>query len=67
MTLLRADIKLILARYIFTAIGIHLKFSEHVIKADEFFLKGLTTPVVDLGPYEFKYLNKVKLHLQDFL
>ena len=48
---------MILGRHILTALGLNLKFSDHVIKADDGTLKGLTSSIVDLVTYECKYLN----------
>ena len=44
---------IILGRYILTALGLNLKFSEHIIEAYYGHLKGSTAPMVDLGKYEF--------------
>ena len=35
----------------------NLKFSDHVIEEYYGVFKGSTAPMVDLGTYEFKYLN----------
>ena len=48
---------MILGPDILTELGLNLKFSEHVIEADDGNFKGSTTPMVDLGTYIFKYLN----------
>ena len=45
---------MILVRNILTALGLNIKFSDHVIEAYEGPLKGLTTPMADLDTYEFK-------------
>ena len=37
--------------------GLDIKFSEHIIEADDGPFKGSTTPMVDLGKYTFKILN----------
>ena len=39
----------------------NLKFSDQVIKSDARVFKGYITPMVDLGTYEFKYLNTRKI------
>ena len=52
---------MILGRYLLTESGLNLKFSEHVIKADDGHFKGSTAPVVDLGTYKFKDLNTGKI------
>ena len=44
---------MILGRYILTELGLNLKFSEHVIEADDGPFKGSTTPMVDLVMYKF--------------
>ena len=48
---------MILGRDLLTELGLNLKLSEHVIKLDDGPLKGSTAPMVDLGTYQFKYLN----------
>ena len=52
---------MILGRDISTALGLNLEFSDHVIEAYDGPLKGSTSLMVDLGTYEFKYLNTGKL------
>ena len=43
------------------------KFYDHVIEYDYGNFKGLTTPMVDLGMYEFKDLNIEKItHAESF-
>ena len=44
---------MILGRALLTELGLNLKLSEHVIKADGGPLKGLTAPMVNLGAYAF--------------
>ena len=48
---------MILGRDILTGLGLNLKFSDHVIKADDGTFKGSTFPMIYLGTYNFKYLN----------
>ena len=48
---------MILGRYILTALGLNIKFSDNVIEADDGPFKGSTAPMVDLGMYSFTYLN----------
>ena len=48
---------MVLGRDIFKALVIYLKLSEHFIEEDDENFKASTTPMVDLGTYEFKYLN----------
>ena len=48
---------MILGRDLLTALGLNLKSSDHVIEADDGPFKGSTPPMVDMGMYEFKYLN----------
>ena len=45
---------------------LNLKLSEHVIKVDDGHVKGYTTPMVDLGTYEFKYLNTGETAPEEF-
>ena len=52
---------MILGLYILTELGLNLKFSEHIIEADDGPFKGSTTPMVELGTYLFKYLNTKKI------
>ena len=42
-------------------IRIKFKSSDHVIEDDDGTFKGSTTPMVDLGMYKFKKLNKRKI------
>ena len=42
---------MILGRYLLTALGSNLKFSDLVIEADYGPFKGSTAPMVDLGTY----------------
>ena len=44
---------MILGRYLLTELGLYLKFSEHVIEADDRPFNGSTKPMVDLGTYIF--------------
>ena len=48
---------MILGIYLLTELGLNLKFSDHVIEADDGTFKGSTSPMIDLGTYEFKDLN----------
>ena len=48
---------MILGRDILTALGLNLKFSEHVIKADDGNFNGSTAHMVDMGMYDFKDLE----------
>ena len=52
---------MVLGQDLLTELGLNLKFSEHVIEADDGTFKGSTTPMVDLGTYIFKYLNTGKI------
>ena len=45
---------MILGRDILTALGLNLKFSDHVIDAYGGPFKGSTAPMVDISTYEFK-------------
>ena len=51
----------ILVRDLLKTLGINLKWYDHVIEADYGTFKGSTEPMVDLGTYEFKYLNTGKI------
>ena len=48
---------MILGRDQLTELGLDLKFSSHVIEADDRTLKGSTSPMVDLSAYLFKDSN----------
>ena len=52
---------MIIVRYILTALGLNLKLSDHIIEAENGTFKGSTALMVDLGPYESKYLNTGKI------
>ena len=47
----------ILVRDLLKTLGLTLKFSDHVLEADDGHFKGSTATMVDLVTYEFKYLN----------
>ena len=49
---------MILGWDILIELGLSIKFSEHVIESDDRPFNGSTAPMVDLGTYIFKYLNK---------
>ena len=51
----------ILGRDILTALGLNLKFSYHAIESDDEIFIGSTASMVEMGVYEFKYLNKGKI------
>ena len=46
-----------MGQYLLTELILNIKFSDQVIKADDGPFKGSTTPMVDLGKYEFKDSN----------
>ena len=48
---------MILGLYILTELGLNLKFSVSVIEVDNGPFKGSTTPMTDLGVYEFKKIK----------
>ena len=52
---------MILGWYLLTEIWLNLKWSEHVIEANDEPFKGYTTPTFDLGTYMFKDLNTDKI------
>ena len=52
---------MILVWDLLTELRLNLKYSDHVIKADDGTFKGSTAPMVYLGTYEFKYLNTGKI------
>ena len=52
---------MILGRYLSKELGLNLKFSDNVIEYYDGPFKGSKAPVVDLGTYEFKYLNTRKI------
>ena len=52
---------MILGRDVLTELGLNIKLSEHVIKADDEPFNGYTPPMVDLVMYIFKYLNIGKI------
>ena len=58
---------MILGRDILTALGINLKLSDHVIEACYGPFKGNTATMIDLGTYEFRYLETGKLHINSCL
>ena len=48
---------MILGRDILTALVLDLELSDYIIETNDGPIKGSTEPMVDLGTYEFKYLN----------
>ena len=51
---------MILARYLWTTLGLNLKLFSHVIESKDEPFKGSMETMVDLGTYEFKELNTGK-------
>ena len=51
---------MILVRDIPTNLGLNIKLSDRIIEAYYGPFKGSTSPMVDLGTYEFKYSNTGK-------
>ena len=49
---------MLLGRYLLTESLLNLKLSEHSIEVDDGHLKGLTSPMVDLGTYGLKKLKR---------
>ena len=49
---------MILRRDILTALRLNIKFSDHVIKADDRLLKGYTSPMIYMVTCEFKLLHR---------
>ena len=45
---------MILCRYLRKYLGLNLELSEHTIEAYDGNSKGSSTPMIDLGTYEFK-------------
>ena len=52
---------MILGRDRLTELWLILKFSEHVVEADDEHFNRSTTTMVDLGTYTFKILNTGKI------
>ena len=52
---------IILGRDLLIILGLNLKCFDHAIEADYGTFKGSTSPMVDLGMYEFKDLNSGKV------
>ena len=52
--------EIILGRDLLTDLGINLNVFDHIIEADYGKFKGSTAPMVDMGTYEFKYLETGK-------
>ena len=58
---------MIWVQYLLTELWLHLKLSEHIIKADDRPFKGSITLMVDFGTDVIKDLNSAKLIHGDFL
>ena len=52
-------------RYI-NSIGKHFKIYEHVMERGGGMFEGLTSPMVDFGAYEFKYINTGKISPEEY-
>ena len=52
---------MITRRDILTSLGLNLTLSDHAIESDYLAFKASTETTVDLGTYEFKYLNIGKI------
>ena len=48
---------IILGRYLLTALGLDIKFSENVIIGGEGPYEGCSEPMVDVSNYAFKYIT----------
>ena len=53
----RGRYDMILGRDLFTKLVLNLKLSYFVVDAYDELFKGSAAPMVDMGKYEFKYLN----------
>ena len=56
---------MILGSDLWTVLGLNLKLSDHMIESYDGTFKGSTAPMVDLGKYWFKYLETVKITLEE--
>ena len=52
---------MILGKDLLNDLGLNIKLSDCVIESDDGPFKGSVSPIVDLGTYEFKYLNTGKI------
>ena len=57
----RGRYDMILGRNIWTELGLNLKFSDHVVEADNGTLKESTAPISDIGTYESTDLETEKI------
>ena len=56
---------MILGRDLLTELGLNLKFSNHITKANDAPFMGAMAPMVDLGAYIFKDLNTGKIKMEE--
>ena len=56
---------MILGKYIWTELWLHIKVSEQVIESEDGPFKGSTAPIVDLGTYIFKELKTEKVTTEE--
>ena len=56
---------MILGRDILTALGLKLNVSDHVVESDYRPFKEFTETMVNMGTYEFKYLETWKIRYQE--
>ena len=57
---------MILGRNILTVLGFYLKFCQKFIGRGGVPFERSTEPMIDLGTYEFKYLNTVKITPEEY-
>ena len=57
---------MILVTYLLTILVLILNFYKHIIEGGDGRFEGSTAPVIDLGMYWFKYLNTVKITLEEY-
>ena len=48
---------MVLGRDLLTELVLNISLSDHIIESDYGHFKGSTSPMVDLGENEFKFLN----------
>ena len=56
-----------LVRDILTVLRLNIGSPKYLIEAVDWLMKVTTSPMIDLGLYRFKYLNKGRLYLSNLL
>ena len=57
----KSSYDVILVRYLLIELGLNFNFYKHIIEGGDGPFEASMAPMIDLGVYEFKYLNTGKI------